>query len=144
MPLHLQKLCVGADSIDDLRAWIEERRRTAIRAGRSFEQTHTTRMAPKRGAELVDGGSLYWIIRGTMQVRQTLLEVRPFVDGDGIARCHLVLDPELIPTEPRSRRPFQGWRYLAAADAPRDLASATLSDGLPPHMVYELRELGLL
>ena len=144
MPLHLQKLCVGAESFEDMAGWIAETLDDKRRRGLAVEQIHTTRMAPSRADELLDGGSLFWIIKGVMQARQRLVALRPVVDAEGISRCQLVLDPELIRVEPRPRRPFQGWRYLAAEDAPRDLAAATEDAGLPAHMLVELKGLGLL
>jgi hypothetical protein len=145
MPLHLIKLCVGCDSISDLEEWIEENRVHHRRLGREYEQTHTTRMVPKRLDELLDGGSLYWVIKGHVACRQPLLEIRPFTDGDGIGRCHLVLDTKLTPVEPRPYRAFQGWRYLAAKDAPRDLGhDAGDLVTMPEAMRRELADLGLL
>ena len=87
MPLHLTKLCVGCDTIRDLEEWIEENRSHARRLGRAYEQTHTTRMMPKRCDALLDGGSLYWVVKGYLACRQRLLAVRAFTDGDGIGRC---------------------------------------------------------
>ena len=144
MPLHLQKLCVGAESFEDMAGWIAETLEDKRRRGLVVEQIHTTRMAPSRADELLDGGSLFWIIKGVMQARQRLVALRPVVDAEGISRCELVLDPVLVRVEPRPRRPFQGWRYLAAEDAPRDLATATQDAGLPAHMLVELKGLGLL
>lgn len=144
MALHLIKLCVGATSIADLTSWIEGRAADARKAGRAFEQTHTTRMVPTRTGELLGGGSLYWVIQGQVSARQKLLDIRPFVDGDGVRRCHLVLEPKVIPVSPRPSRPFQGWRYLAAKDAPADLDSRSPVADLPEAMRRELRELGLL
>ncbi|WP_099866555.1 DUF1489 family protein [Pararhizobium haloflavum] len=145
MTLHLLKLCVGVETIDDLQEHIHRRLSTAASAGVPAEQVHTTRMVPKRVPELLDGGSLYWVIKGNIQVRQKLLEIRPFTDGEGISRCHLVLEPALHPTLWQQRRPFQGWRYLNVDDAPRDV---TDEDGdirdLPPEMRRELASLGLL
>jgi hypothetical protein len=145
MPLHILKLCVGVDTIEDLESWIAYRLGEARKAGEPAEQRHKTRMIPKRAAEIVDGGSLYWVIRGSVQVRQRILDIRPFRDTDGIQRCHLVLEPELKPTYRQSRRAFQGWRYLKPEDAPRDLGSdeAGLRE-LPPALRTELAELGLL
>ncbi len=143
--LHLVKLCVGVDTVEELQAWIDFRLAEKRRAGEQAEQVHTTRMIPRRGAELLDGGSLYWVIRGSIQVRQRLLAIRPFRDSDGIRRCHLVLEPKLVLTEWQPRRAFQGWRYLAAADAPRDIAGAAAQlQALPPELRRELAELGLL
>src|SRR5688500_10759280 len=117
MALHLIKLCVGCDSIENLEAWIEERMKQRRRAREPLEQTHTTRMIPKRAAELIDGGSLYWVIRGSVQARQRLIDVRSFRDTDGVRRCHLVMAPQVTATEWQPRRAFQGWRYLRPEDA---------------------------
>jgi len=144
MPLHLVKLCVGCDSVRDLEDWIEENRLHHVRLGRPYEQTHTTRMVPKRASELVKGGSLFWVVKGFVACRQRLLAVRPFTDGDGIGRCHLVLEPVVHPVEPRPCRPFQGWRYLTAKAAPRDLSRMGGGADLPEPLRRELAELGLL
>ena len=145
MALHLLKLCVGCDSIRDLEDWIEENRAHHRRLGRDYEQTHTTRMVPKRMGALVEGGSLYWVIRGEVMCRQRLLDVRPFVDRGGIGRCHLVLEPKLVLVEPRAWRAFQGWRYLGDKDVPRDLdRAAPGARNMPETLRRELRELGLL
>ena len=145
MTLHLVKLCVGVDTVEDLQGWVTFRLAEKRRAGEPPEHFHTTRMIPKRGVELLAGGSLYWVIRGNIQVRQRLLEIRPFRDKDGIRRCKLVLEPKLVLTEWQPRRAFQGWRYLAAKDAPRDIAGdeARIA-ALPPKLRRELAELGLL
>jgi hypothetical protein len=145
MALHLIKLCVGADSIDDLREWVSERALTAIAAGLEPHSTHTTRMVPKRVDELLEGGSLYWVIKGQVQARQKLLDIKSFTDSQGISRCHLVLAPQVVETAIQPRRPFQGWRYLPQDDIPRDLDS--LGEGvaeLPADLRRELSELGLL
>lgn len=145
MALHLLKLCVGAESVEDQRESVQRRLAMMTAAGQVPEQFHTTRMVPKRAIELVDGGSLYWVIKGNIQARQRLLEIRPFVDGDGISRCHLVLEPVLHETSWAPRRPFQGWRYLDPKDAPPDLgASGAGEDDLPPELKRELAGLGLL
>jgi hypothetical protein len=109
------------------------------------DHIHRTRMVPKRIDELLDGGSLYWVIRGSVMCRQQLLDVRPFVDKDGIGRCQLVLKPKVVLVAPRPYRAFQGWRYLAPKDAPPDLdRSAPGAADMPESMRRELRELGLL
>ena len=141
--LHLIKLCVGCDSIQDLEDWIKEKRRRT--RGKKTEHIHTTRMVPKRADELTAGGSLYWVIRGQVMCRQRILGVRPFVDRQGIGRCRVVLEPKVAPVEPRPCRAFQGWRYLEAKDAPRDLSRAAPGvRAMPETMRRELRELGLL
>jgi hypothetical protein len=100
---------------------------------------------PKRADELVDGGSLYWVIKGEILCRERLLAIRPFVDKDGIGRCRLVMDGKLRLVQPRPFRAFQGWRYLAAKDAPDDLdRAAPGARHMPEQMRRELRELGLL
>jgi hypothetical protein len=145
MTLHLIKLCVGCDTVQDLEDWIRRKLKEKKRRGQKPERIHTTRMVPKRAEELLDGGSLFWVIRGEIMCRETLLDIRPFVDRDGIGRCKLVLDPKLVLVEPRPCRPFQGWRYLAAKDSPRDLSRAAPgAAAMPEPMRRELRELGLL
>jgi hypothetical protein len=145
MALHLLKLCVGCDSIADLMEWIEENRVHHRRLRRPYEQTHTTRMVPKRSDELLRRGSLYWVIKGHVACRQPLLDIRPFTDGEGIGRCHLVLEPTITAVTPRPCRPFQGWRYLTANDAPRDLGDrAGDVAAMPEEMRRELADLGLL
>lgn len=145
MALNLLKLCVGVTAVEELQAWIDYRIDEKRRQGRETVQAHTTRMIPKRMEELLDGGSLYWVIKGNVQVRQHLADIRPFVDPNGIKRCDLVLEPRLILTEWQPRRAFQGWRYLKPEDAPRDIGDD--SDGvnaLPPELRVELSNLGLL
>ncbi len=135
MVVHLVKLCVGADSVTALRAY---------QSGRS-EIAHVTRMTPARRDELLDGGSLYWVIKGEICVRQTLRDLQAVTDREGISRCRLVLDAELVATLPRPRRPFQGWRYLTASDAPPDLAGVDGSVAeMPEGLRSELAALGLL
>jgi hypothetical protein len=145
MPLHLIKLCVGCDSVADLEDWIKEKFKEKKRRGQKAEHIHTTRMVPKRAAELTQGGSLFWVIRGQITCRERILAIRPFTDKDGIGRCRVVLDGKLVLVEPRPRSAFQGWRYLEAKEAPRDLARvAPGAAKMPEQMRRELRELGLL
>jgi len=144
MPLHLQKLSVGSESFEDLAEWLEGELAGRRKRGQEEVYIHTTRMMPSRAAEILDGGSMYWVIRGVMCCRQRVLDLRPATGRDGITRCDIVLDPELIRTEPRPHRAFQGWRYLDPKDAPNDLKDTMAGTGLPPHIVLELKELGLL
>ena len=142
MALHLLKLCVGCDSVKDLEDWIREKRK---RTKKAREHIHTTRMVPKRAEELLHGGSVYWVIRGQIMCRQRLIAVRPFVDKEGIGRCRLALDPKVVLVESRPFRAFQGWRYLEAESAPRDLDRvAPGAAAMPEQLRRELRELGLL
>ena len=145
MALHLLKLCVGAESITDLEEWIEERMDQRRARGEAIEQLHTTRMVPKKIEDILDGGSLYGVVKGQIAARQRLTDIRPFTDAEGIGRCHLVMEPVVVPVEPRPFRPFQGWRYLQVKDAPRDLAEHGGDLGeMPEAMRRELAGLGLL
>ncbi|HTS39227.1 MAG TPA: DUF1489 domain-containing protein [Xanthobacteraceae bacterium] len=146
MPLHLIKLSVGTDSVQDLQDWIEKKLKEKKRRGeKKPERIHTTRMFPKRAEELLDGGSIYWVIRGEILCRERILAVRPIRDREGVSRCQLVLDPKCVLVKPRPYRAFQGWRYLAAKDAPPDLdRAAPGTRNMPEPLRRELRELGLL
>jgi len=145
--IHLIKLCVGAASIDDLAQW-QEGRLTASRAAgeRPPRIVHTTFQTPKREAELLRGGSLYWVIKGLIQVRQRVIGLDQGTKDDGSACCLIVLDTNLVPVRPVPRRPFQGWRYLSSDDAPPDLGSAAASalGDMPLEMRKDLASLGLL
>ncbi len=146
MTLHIIKLCVGAESIGDLDAWQRGRIAEQKRAGQKPRLFHSTRMVPKRQDEIVGGGSLYWVIKGVIQVRQRIVGFDSGSKADGTPCCLILLDPALVPVRPVVRKAFQGWRYLAPEDAPPDLAGGR-KDGiaqLPPKMRRELAELGLL
>lgn len=146
MPLHIVKLCVGADSIADLATWQKGRLAAQKRAGEPRRLFHTTRMVPKRQDEIAGQGSLYWVIKGIIQVRQRITGFDSGTKEDGTPCCLLMLDEQLIEVRPTVRKAFQGWRYLSDADAPADLAggSANSIAQLPPKMRKELAELGLL
>lgn len=143
--MNLIKLCVGADSVEDHRTWIDFRLQQARAIGVTAEQYHTTRMYPKRADEIIGQGSLYWVIKGQVQCRQRVLDIRRFTDNEGVSRCKIVLEPTLILTSLQPKRPFQGWRYLRPEDAPRDMADIS-GDGepMPDEMRMELSELGLI
>ncbi|MEL6549443.1 MAG: DUF1489 domain-containing protein [Pseudomonadota bacterium] len=136
--VNLVKLCVGADSIADLEAWQAERR------ARGLTHRHVTRMWPKREAEILEGGSLYWVIKGVILCRQRVIRLDEVIGQDGTRRCGIVLDPEIVRTTPAQRRPFQGWRYLSAEDAPADLRSSEAREQLPPSLELALSEIGVL
>ncbi len=139
--LHLIKLSAGCDGLETLRAWQAERLR---RHGRLY---HRTRMMPRRREALLAGGSIYWVIRGLVTARQRLIDIVPVVESDGGSATHLILDPELVRTEPRSQRIFQGWRYLLPADTPPDLGEDAAVGGfadMPAELLAELRSLGLI
>ncbi len=117
--LHLLKLCVGADTVEDLLDWQAARRAEAP----DRPLAHVTRMRPRRESELLDGGSLYWVFKGLVLARQPILGLEPREGADGVRRCALLLDPAVVRTESQPRRAFQGWRYLRPEDAPRDLGA---------------------
>jgi hypothetical protein len=146
MPLHLVKLCVGAASIEDLAQWQADRLARARKSGKKTKLFHTTFQGPKRRDELLAGGSLYWVIKGQIQVRQRLDGFGEGKKEDGSPCCLLLLDPELVPVRPVPRRAFQGWRYLTGEDAPPDLAAAgdrALVE-MPERLRRELAELCLI
>jgi hypothetical protein len=133
MALHLIKLCVGADSVEELRAWRAERAR------RGIPPIVPTRQTPKRAAELLDGGSLYWVIKGQILVRQPIVSIVTLDSGP--QPCRIDLAPELILTTPQPRRAFQGWRYLDPKDAPPDLPRGGGAE-VPQDLARQLREIG--
>jgi len=145
MALNLIKLCVGCDSVEDLEEWIASRLDDKRRAGEPVEHFHTTRMMPARGEELIGKGSLYWVIKASVQCRQRIIDLRPFVDGQGISRCRIVLEPDVVRTAWQPRRAFQGWRYLKLEDAPVDLSRGRSGEiDMPASLKRELADLGLL
>ena len=145
MALHLIKLCVGIEDVDHLaerQAFRLEQQRLRGEEPRLF---HTTRMKPKRGAELLNGGSLYWVIRGMVRCRQPLIALDETTRSDGVSAVDLVVENRIVRVVPRAQRPFQGWRYLEPKDAPRDLSEADrAAEEIPSEMADELRTLGLL
>jgi hypothetical protein len=143
--VHLIKLCVGIDTVRQLEEHRDLRRADLRRRGIEPFDVHVTRNSPRRAAEVLDGGSLYWVIRRQIRVRQRIIRLEEVRDEEGTRRCALIMDTELIRTEPRAFRPFQGWRYFNVEDAPNDLAGAgDDTDEMPDDMRNELRSLGLL
>ncbi len=142
MALHLIKLCVGIDSLDQLQGLYTMRIKARLARGARPNPCHVTRMTPRRAAEVLDGGSLYWVIKRVVQARQRIEALEEVIGDDGVRRCRLVLGLDLIPTEPQPRRPFQGWRYLTAADAPADLTKTGGGAELPGELRAHLREIG--
>jgi hypothetical protein len=140
MALHLIKLAVGADDIAAVARW-----QTTYRLPNGNARMRT-RMMPKRIEDLLDGGSLYWVIKRAIQVRQTIRVVREDRDENGKPQCIVELDPKLVETEPYPFRPFQGWRYLKPDAAPPDIRSGSvyIDPKMPPALRVELRRLGLI
>ena len=134
MTIHLIKLCVGAENIADLEAWQAGLVETLP------NPVHHTRMSPKRAEEILAGGSIYWVIKKMIRVRQRIVDIRAIQDEAGRAMCELVFDPELIPVTPRRKKPFQGWRYLKPGDAPPDLKPGAKASDVPVALDIALKE----
>ncbi|MDE2790902.1 MAG: DUF1489 domain-containing protein [Paracoccaceae bacterium] len=143
--VNLVKLCVGIRNPNQLRYWQNRRRAEAEANGTFWRPSHVTRSRPRRLTEVLAGGSLYWVIDGEIRVRQAILALEPCMGQDGIRRCRIVMDPQLIDTVPVPRSPFQGWRYLEAKDSPRDIETGSGGDGdrLTPEIARALDEIGL-
>lgn len=146
MAVHLIKLCVGCDSVADLAEWQAARVREYRRKRSRTVLHHRTRSMPRRRGEILDGGSLYWVIKGIVQVRQRIVGLEPVSGDDGQTYCQIQFDPTLVVTSPVPRQAFQGWRYLEPKDAPPDLGPFdAAAEVLPPaEMLADLRNLGLL
>jgi hypothetical protein len=145
MTVHLIKLCVGVETVEELATWQAERLKRLKRARKTVELCHRTMQMPRRREEVLDGGSLYWVIKGFVLVRQRVLDLRPDVKEDATACCGIVLDKELVATRAHPRRAFQGWRYLEAQDAPKDAGVIdAAADDMPRRMREDLRELRLI
>ena len=138
--INLVKLSVGTDDVDGLRAW----QMTAHAQTPDGLPRHITRMWPKRGEEILNGGSIYWVIKGVIQCRQRILRLDEYIGSDGIRRCSIVSDPALVRVAATPKRAFQGWRYLPVADAPADLTGAQQAEeALPPELSKALAAIGV-
>ncbi|MEM9786536.1 MAG: DUF1489 domain-containing protein [Pseudomonadota bacterium] len=138
--VNLVKLSVGTDDVGGLAAWQATKRAQA----EDGSPRHITRMWPKREAEIVNGGSIFWVIKGVILCRQPVLRLDEYLSADGIRRCAIVCKPGLIRVEATPKRAFQGWRYLPAADAPRDLPEGRQSEeALPPELTKALADIGV-
>ena len=136
MTVHLKKLSVGSQSLDNLRDW------QALRLAQGGKLVHITRNRPRRAKELLDGGSIYWIIKGVVTARQVIIDLAEAQRADGTPACGIVLSPEIIQVIPTKMRIFQGWRYLEAKDAPPDIGEGD-ADDMPAELAAELRNLGI-
>ena len=143
MTLHLIKLCVGIDTVEELESYRRQRSQEQLARGEALRSVHVTRMFPKQAEKLLDGGSLYWVIKRVIQCRQRILSLDEVTGEDGVRRCAIVMDPEIIRTAPAARRPFQGWRYLKAEEAPMDISDPSAGgENLPPDLRRKLIEIG--
>ena len=140
MTLHLMKLAVGIENLDQLK----ERQRRFAKIKGNFR--HRTKMFPKRSEEILDGGSMFWVIKRMVLVRQPIIALHRETDEEGRRYCFIELAPEHIAVEPQRKRPFQGWRYLKTEDAPPDLTDGTgfIDPDMPPDMRAELGRIGLI
>jgi len=139
--VNLVKLSVGTETVETLAQW----QKTVTAQTSDGLPRHVTRMWPKRGPEILNGGSIYWVIKGVIQARQTILRLDEVIGDDGIRRCAIVLEPNLIKTETALRRPFQGWRYLKPEDSPADLRAGAAQDDqeLPAELAAALAAIGV-
>jgi hypothetical protein len=142
MTLHLVKLAVGVENVGAFENWLALRLREAQERGEELVYHHITRRMPRRTAELLEGGSLYWVVAGAIRVRQRLLRFEAREEG-GKSCCAIVLEATLIPTLAKPHRPFQGWRYLSSEDAPPDAEGGALT-AIPPQLADDLQKLGLI
>ena len=139
--INLIKLSVGTETVETLAAWQASKRAQ----GADGLPRHITRMWPKREAEILNGGSIYWVIKGVIQCRQKVLRLDEATGSDGVRRCAIVLDPTIIRTQGSVKRPFQGWRYMAVTDAPPDLPKGReAEEPLPAELNRALAEIGVL
>ena len=141
MTVHLVKLSVGTASVEGLAQW----QRDARAKGADGMPRHVTRVRPKRAEEVLAGGSIFWVIKGVVLCRQRILRLDEVRGSDGILRCAIVVEPGPVPVAPVPKRAFQGWRYLAAADAPADADPDRLAEGpLPARLHAALAEIGVV
>ena len=143
MAIHLQKLSVGSESIATLQDWQKMVVRRRAKKGLSPHHQHVTRMFPKQKEALLDGGSIYWVIKGLIQCRNVIVDLEETQTKDGRKACAIVMDPNLIAVVPTPKRPFQGWRYLKVEDAPADLGLINGAGDLPPELRAKLVNLGV-
>ena len=139
--INLIKICVGATSISDLE---QRQRMQQTNIGMKKKVVHLTRMWPRREEELLAGGSIYWVFKGLILARQRILGLEEVIGADQIKRCGLILDEQIVKTSPKSKRAFQGWRYLTTEQAPPDSGKFSITeDELPHSLQSELSRLGV-
>lgn len=144
MAVHLIKLCVGVATLEELESYREERAHWWGADYGDDVHVHRTRTMPRRAAEVLAGGSIYWVISGVLRCRQPILRLAAAVDAEGRTCCDIIMSPDIVRVVPRPKRPFQGWRYLEERDAPPDLGSAGFAEGGDAGLAEELALLGLL
>ncbi|MEJ6399103.1 DUF1489 family protein [Yoonia sp. 208BN28-4] len=138
--VNMLKLSVGTEDVAGLEAWQAQKR---VRTPDGFPR-HITRMWPKREAEIVNGGSIFWVIKGVILARQKIVRLDEYIGADGIRRCAIVSDPKLVRVAATPKRAFQGWRYLPVEDAPADLPDGRQDEeALPPELSKALADIGI-
>lgn len=140
--IHLQKLSVGSESIDTLAAWQDHVVSRRLAKGETPHHVHVTRMFPKQKDALLNGGSIYWVIKGLIQCRNRIIALEEVRKQDGTKACAIIMDPDLVPVVPTPKRPFQGWRYLKADAAPADLTEVSGGADLPADLRSKLVDIG--
>ena len=142
MTMHLQKLSVGTTSIEDLERWQAHVAQRRASQGLSAHHEHVTRMFPKQKEALLDGGSLYWVIKGMIICRNRIVALEETRNGQGLKACSIVMEPKLIPVAPTPRRAFQGWRYFKPEDVPQDITEMGGAVDLPDALRNKLFQIG--
>jgi hypothetical protein len=139
--MNMLKLSVGSDSVESLEAWQDSRKHMYADG---FHR-HTTRMWPKREAEILNGGSIYWVIKGVILCRQEIVRFDEVIRHDGVRMCQLILNRKIHRVAATPKRAFQGWRYLKPEDAPPDLGERRPDEApLPPKLSAALAEIGVI
>lgn len=144
MVVHLLQMCAEIEDVEHLKREQSAKIQQSLSQGLGNKLSHLTRHMPRREAEVLGGGSIYWIIRGSIRARQRIIGLEAVIGRGGTPRCNLVLDPELIRTEPQSRRPHQGWQYLKPEHAPKDADPRSQDQELPEETVIDVTEIGLI
>ena len=106
-----------------------------------------TRRTPTRANDLINGGSVYWIIKRQICARQTIADIQTLKDEDDKPFCHVIMNQQIYLTQPVAHKHIQGWRYLSPEKAPKDIGLFTPNnrpDDIPPELAAELAEAGLL
>ena len=138
MSYLLKKIAVGIETVERLsirQEMIKESYGTIL---------HTTRNMPKKREDLIKTGSMFWIIKRNVLVRQKIIDIVSVIRSDGSKGCEIELDKNLIKVIPTPMKPFQGWRYYLEEDIPRDLnLNKETGEDLPDNINSELIKLGL-
>ena len=137
MTIHMVKLCVGVENIDDMIEWQARQMQTLP------NPIHRTRAYPKQAEDMLNGGSIYWVVKRAIRFRQRIIDIRKVDDEEGRSLCELHFDPDIIQTYAQPKRPFQGWRYLKPGDAPRDLKSGKSAEDIPADLDEALKAAGV-